>query len=128
METRLFYDTDGIKVSSGELIVNGSRYYLDDVNAVFVTKKVNHRKYPITLGILNLLGGSISLDISSGFATFCFTVALICFIIAFLMRTKYILRLRTRFGENIPLISTNQSELLAIREAILQALGQRTIL
>lgn len=39
METRLFYDTDGIKVSSGELIVNGSRYYLDDVNAVFVTKK-----------------------------------------------------------------------------------------
>ena len=98
------------------------------MNAVLVTKKVNHRKYPITLGILNLLGGSISLDISSGFATFCFIVALICFIIAFLMRTKYILRLRTRFGENIPLISTNQSELLAIREAILQALGQRTIL
>ncbi|WP_449038804.1 DUF6232 family protein [Parabacteroides goldsteinii] len=127
METRLFYDTDGIKVSSGELIVNGSRYYLNDVNAVFVTKRVNYRRYPITIGVLNLLGGGMALDFSSAFATFCFITALICFIIAILMKTKYVLRLRTRFGETTPLISTNQSELLAIREAILQALGQRTI-
>ncbi|MCD8269770.1 MAG: DUF6232 family protein, partial [Parabacteroides sp.] len=124
---RLYYDTNGIKVSSRELIVNGSRYYLDDVNAVFVTKLVNYRRYPITMGIFTLLVGGIALDTSSDFATICFIVAMICFVIAVLMRTKYILRLRTRFGETKPLISTNQPELLSIREAILQALEQRTI-
>nr|WP_242506919.1 DUF6232 family protein [uncultured Parabacteroides sp.] len=127
METRLYYDTNQIKVSSKELTVNGSRYYLDDVNAVFVTKLVNYRRYPITMGIFSLLLGGLLLDSLSGFATFCFLVTLICFVIAVFMRTKYVLRLRTRFGETKPLISTNYSELAAIREAILQALEQRTI-
>lgn len=127
METRLYYDTNGIQVSSKELIVNGSRYYLDDVNAVFVTKLVNHRKYPITLGVFNAIGGFFVMGFSSEFAMFCFVIALICLVIAIMMKTKYILRLRTRFGETKPLISTNCSELEAIRVAILQALGQRAI-
>lgn len=127
METRLYYDINQIKVSSKELIVNGSRYYLDDVNAVFVTKLVNYRRYPVVTGLFFLLMGGVALDFSSDFAIFCFFIALLCLVIAVFMKTKYVLRMRTRFGETKPLVSTNYSELKAIREAILQALEQRTI-
>lgn len=33
----LYYDKDGVKVTSKEFILNSSRYKLSDVNAVYVS-------------------------------------------------------------------------------------------
>ena len=120
----LYYDDEDIRVSSKTLIINSSCYYLDDINAVFVTKLANYKRYPITLGIFTLLLGLICIKNFTGFGIFCFIGTFGCFFYAYTMKPQYILRLRTRFGEIKPLISADSLELEKIRDAILRAIAE----
>ncbi|WP_405371894.1 DUF6232 family protein [Phocaeicola sp.] len=114
----LYYDKDGVKVTSKEFILNSSRYKLSDVNAVYVSKRANYRRYPITFGVLSFFFGLLMVGESMGVALFFFLCGLIMLIVAIRMKTQYALRLRIGWGETIPLISTDPYELEEIRKAI----------
>lgn len=114
----LYYDKDGVKVTSKEFILNSSRYRLSDVNAVYVSKRANYRRYPITFGVLSFFFGLLMVGGSMGVALFFFLCGLIMLIVAIRMKTQYALRLRIGWGETIPLISTDPYELEEIRKAI----------
>lgn len=114
----LYYDKDGVKVTSKEFILNSSRYKLSDVNAVYVSKRANYRRYPITFGVLSFFFGLLMVGESMGIALFFFLCGLIMLIVAIRMKTQYALRLRIGWGETIPLISTDPYELEEIRKAI----------
>lgn len=121
-----YYDREGIQVSSRELRVRGSRYFLADVNAVFVTRQLNYRRYPIFIGLCMFF---ITVICGGGTASLVFgIITVLCFIIAICMRTKYVLRLRNRFGETRPLISTNRQELEEIRQAIYKAMEENEVI
>lgn len=121
VKANLYYDKDGVKVTSKELILSSSRYKLSDLTAVCVTKRANYRRYPILSGLLFLLVGFLLTDGAVGAACFLFGCAIFCFVGAAMMKTKYALRLRIGWGETIPLISTNQEELEEIRKAVWDA-------
>ena len=70
----LYYDKDGVKVTSKEFILNSSRYKLSDVNAVYVSKRANYRRYPITFGVLSFFFGLLMVGGSMGVALFFLSV------------------------------------------------------
>lgn len=127
METTSFlYESGNVRVIPDLLLIGDSRYQLNDVNAVFISQVANYRRYPVFAGIFALLVG-IPI-ISGGLASlglFCLLLAAGNFIGACLMRTRYVLRLRTRFGETRPLTSTDRHELELIREAVIRALDEK---
>lgn len=114
----LYYDKDGIKVTSKEFILNSSRYKLSDINAVYVSKRANYRRYPITFGVFSFLLGIFMMGGSVEVALFFFLCGIAMFVVAVRMKTQYALRLRIGLGETIPLTSTDSYELEEIRKAI----------
>lgn len=127
METNVcyIYEAGDVRVTSNLLIIGDSHYRIGDVNAVFISKTANYRRYPICLGLFALLMAlSAFYGGANGFGLSCMLVAGGCFVGAYLMKTRYVLRLRTRFGETRLLTSTDRYELEQIKTGVVKALKQ----
>lgn len=112
----VFFEGDGVKVTSSLLILLSSRYYIKEINGVFISKEQNFRRYPIFAAIVFVI---LALTIGHWSLWF-LTVG--CIAWAVLMRTQYILRIKVGLGEIRPLKSTNRGELEIIKEAIERAM------
>ena len=114
--TKVYLNKVHAKVTNELLIINTSRYYMRNINAVYVTRQATYRRYPIVAAIffllIAILADSMILAVIAGLFV----------LVAYLMKTHYHLRLRLYSGETRPLTSTNREELEEIKQAIETAL------
>ena len=82
------------------------------INAVFITRQATYRRYPILLGILFFLVALI------GNFTICYIIGLIFFLCAYLIKTRYTLRIILDTGEVRPLSSVHKIELEKAKQKI----------
>lgn len=117
-QNKVYLNTENVVVTSDILLINRTwRFNMDKINAVFVTRQANYRRYPIFIAIICLVVTIVAASIVAG------AFSLLCIVIAYFMKTKYVLRVISHAGEIKPLISTNKQELEAIKQAIEIALS-----
>ena len=51
-ESYIIFEGEGVKVTPTLLILLKSRYYIKDINGVFISKEQNFRRYPIFAAII----------------------------------------------------------------------------
>lgn len=117
-QNKVYLNTENVVVTSDILLINRTwRFNMDKINAVFVTRQANYRRYPIFIAIICLVVTIVAASIVAG------AFSLLCIVIAYFMKTKYVLRVISHAGEIKPLISTNKQELEEIKQAIEIALS-----
>lgn len=117
MEKKIFLNTPTIRINSEYATFNNNwRFEIRKINAVFITRQATYRRYPIGLSILFGILAAANCSLT------CLILAIVSILIAYLMKTQYILRLKTSIGEVRPLTSTDKAELEEIKKAIEAAL------
>lgn len=115
-ETKIYLDKAQAKVTNELLIINSWRFYIRNINTVFVTKKATYRRYPIGIAILFIFIAMVANSYVMMFLSLPFIL------MACLMKTYYHLRIKSYTGEIHPLTSTNKQELEEIKRAVEAAL------
>lgn len=119
-EITTYLNTAQVKVTSEILIINNWRFYMRNINAIFVTRQATYRRYPICAAILFCFIAIAAKSVIIGI------LALFFVLIACLMKTHYHLRIKSYSGESRPLTSTNRQELENIKRAVEAALMDHT--
>ncbi|HIZ90974.1 MAG TPA: hypothetical protein H9807_02445 [Candidatus Bacteroides merdavium] len=105
-----------VQVSQDFILLNNHwRIEKRKISAVFVTRLATYRRYPITTGIILLFIAAVSESY------ICVLMGIAFILSSFLMKTKYILRIKMETGEIRPLMSTNKKELEIIQQEIEKA-------
>lgn len=115
-ETKIYLNTAQAKVTSELLVINSWRFYMRNINAVFVTRQATYRRYPICIAIIFLFIAMLTNSIIMAL------ISLLFILMACLMKTHYHLRIKSYSGESRPLTSTNRQELEDIKSAVEMAL------
>ena len=98
------------------LLNNHWRIEKRKISAVFVTRLATYRRYPITTGIILIEIATVSES------PICLLTGIAFILLSFLMRVKYVLRIKIDTGEIRPLVSTNKKELEIIQQEIEKAI------
>ena len=98
------------------LLNNHWRIEKRKISAVFVTRLATYRRYPITTGIILIVIVTVSES------PICLLTGIAFILLSFLMRVKYVLRIKIDTGEIRPLVSTNKKELEIIQQEIEKAI------
>lgn len=124
MTKKIFLDTPTARIDSERALFNGNyKIHIRDIHAVFVTRKAGNRRYYICGGIGLLLVGFIMSAAGSDSAGTVMLVGTALIILPFLIKRKYILRIKTGTGEVRPLISSDKAGLENIRDAVNEAIN-----
>lgn len=115
-ETKIYLNKAQTKVTSELLIINSWRFYIRNINAIFVTRQATYRRYPIGIAIIFIFIAMIANSYIM------LLLSLLFFLTAYLMKTHYHLRIKSYTGECHPLTSTNREELEEIKKAVEAAL------
>lgn len=115
-ETKIYLDKAQAKVTNELLIINSWRFYIRNINTVFVTRQATYRRYPIGIAILFIFIAMVTNSYVMMFLSLPFIL------MAYLMKTYYHLRIKSYTGEIHPLTSTNKQELEEIKRAVEAAL------
>lgn len=117
MPKKTFLHTPHVKITDEYAIFNSNwKVNMEDVNAIFVTRQETNRRYPILLALLCFIIGGLS-EI-----TFFLIAGFFCLVWAFLIKTRYLLRIKTGTGEIRPIYSTNIRELEDVKAAMERAM------